>query len=104
MSSRRIAVRRSGVHGKGVFALEAIAAGERLTSTRGNGSPGKKRCAAIRMNRCSRTTLSISRSTGQVIDGKVNGNSSNWINHSCVPNCEAEESTGACMCTHCAIR
>ncbi|MEY3251424.1 MAG: hypothetical protein RL227_397, partial [Pseudomonadota bacterium] len=29
-SGRRIQVRKSGVHGKGVFALQAIAAGERL--------------------------------------------------------------------------
>jgi hypothetical protein len=35
MSSRRIAVRRSGVHGKGVFALEPIAAGERLIEYKG---------------------------------------------------------------------
>ncbi|HEY4297680.1 MAG TPA: SET domain-containing protein-lysine N-methyltransferase, partial [Paraburkholderia sp.] len=35
MSSRRIAVRRSGVHGKGVFAIEPIAAGERLIEYKG---------------------------------------------------------------------
>ena len=35
MSSRRIAVRRSGVHGKGVFAVEPIAAGERLIEYKG---------------------------------------------------------------------
>ena len=29
-----------------------------------------------------------------VIDGKHSGNSSRWINHSCKPNCEAEESNG----------
>ena len=34
MSSRRIAVRRSGVHGKGVFAVAPIKAGERTAGRR----------------------------------------------------------------------
>jgi len=29
-----------------------------------------------------------------VIDGKVDGNSARYINHSCAPNCEAEEKEG----------
>ena len=29
-----------------------------------------------------------------VIDAKVGGNSSRWINHSCKPNCEADEEGG----------
>lgn len=29
-----------------------------------------------------------------MIDGKVDGNSARWINHSCAPNCEAEEVEG----------
>jgi SET domain-containing protein len=29
-----------------------------------------------------------------VIDGKVGGNSSRWINHACEPNCEADEVDG----------
>ena len=31
---------------------------------------------------------------GKVIDGKVDGNSARYINHSCAPNCEAEEKEG----------
>ena len=30
----------------------------------------------------------------RVIDAKVGGNSSRWINHSCDPNCEADEEEG----------
>ena len=29
-----------------------------------------------------------------MIDGKVDGNSSRWINHACQPNCEAEDDNG----------
>jgi SET domain-containing protein len=33
-------------------------------------------------------------SDGRLIDGAVNGNSARWVNHSCEPNCEAEEGDG----------
>ena len=31
---------------------------------------------------------------GRVIDAKVGGNSSRWINHACLPSCEADEVEG----------
>jgi len=31
---------------------------------------------------------------GRVIDGNVDGNAARWINHSCEPNCEADEVDG----------
>src|SRR3546814_1481135 len=32
-------------------------------------------------------------SSGKVIDGGNRGNDARWINHSCAPNCEAQENT-----------
>ncbi|CAG4925442.1 SET domain-containing protein [Paraburkholderia gardini] len=95
MSSRRIAVRRSGVHGKGVFAVEAIAAGERLIEYKGERITWKE---ALRRHPHNpdepNHTFYFALDSGRVIDGKVDGNSARWINHSCAPNCEAEEIDG----------
>jgi SET domain-containing protein len=95
MSSRRIVVRRSGVHGKGVFALEPIAAGERLIEYKGERISWKE---ALRRHPHDpdepNHTFYFALDEGGVIDGKVNGNSARWINHSCAPNCEAEEVDG----------
>lgn len=95
MSSRRIAVRRSGVHGKGVFAIEPIAAGERLIEYKGERISWKE---ALRRHPHNpdepNHTFYFALDSGKVIDGKVDGNSARWINHSCAPNCEAEEIDG----------
>ncbi|WP_118183781.1 SET domain-containing protein [Paraburkholderia phosphatilytica] len=95
MSSRRIAVRRSGVHGKGVFATEAIAAGERLIEYKGERISWKEALRRHPHNPAEPNhTFYFALDDGRVIDGKVDGNSARWINHSCAPNCEAEEIDG----------
>lgn len=95
MSSRRIAVRRSGVHGKGVFATSSIASGERLIEYKGECISWKE---ALRRHphdpEQPNHTFYFALDDGTVIDGKVNGNSARWINHSCAPNCEAQEVNG----------
>jgi SET domain-containing protein len=95
MSSRRIAVRRSGVHGKGVFAVGPIKAGERLLEYKGERISWKE---ALRRHphdpKEPNHTFYFALEDGRVIDGKVDGNSARWINHSCAPNCEAEEVDG----------
>jgi len=92
MSSRRIAVRRSGVHGKGVFAVGPIKAGERLLEYKGERISWKE--ALRRHPKEPNHTFYFALEDGRVIDGKVDGNSARWINHSCAPNCEAEEVDG----------
>jgi uncharacterized protein len=95
MSSRKLIVRRSGVHGKGVFAVAPLKAGERLLEYKGERISWKE---ALRRHPHNpdepNHTFYFALEDGQVIDGNVNGNSARWINHSCAPNCEAEEIDG----------
>nr|WP_208299990.1 SET domain-containing protein-lysine N-methyltransferase [Aquabacterium sp. A08] len=84
--------RRSGVHGKGVFALADLAAGERLIEYTGE---------IISWDEAQRRhphdpaqphhTFYFHIDDGHVIDALHGGNASRWINHSCAPNCEAQE-------------
>ncbi|WP_082102459.1 SET domain-containing protein [Robbsia andropogonis] len=95
MSGRRIAVKRSGIHGKGVFALAALSKGERIFEYEGERISWKE---ALRRHPHDPSqphhTFYFALDDGRVIDGLVGGNSARWINHSCAPNCEAEEIDG----------
>jgi len=92
---RRIQVRRSGVHGKGVFALQAIAAGATIIEYTGEVISWKE---ALRRHphdpKDPNHTFYFHIDDGHVIDAKQGGNASRWINHSCDPNCEADEEDG----------
>lgn len=91
-SQRRIVVRQSGVHGKGVFATRAIARGERIIEYKGERISWRE---ALRRHPHDpdhpQHTFYFSLDDGRVIDGKVQGNNARWINHACDPNCEARE-------------
>jgi hypothetical protein len=92
---KRIQVRRSGIHGKGVFALVAIRKGETLVEYKGEVISWEE---ALRRHPHDPSqpdhTFYFHIDDGRVIDGKHGGNSSRWINHSCAPNCEAEDDDG----------
>ena len=94
-SSRRIQTRRSGVHGNGVFAVQDIAEGETLVEYKGEVITWEE---ALRRHPHDPSqpnhTFYFHVDDERVIDGKVNGNSAKWINHSCDPNCEADEQNG----------
>jgi uncharacterized protein len=93
--SRRIQTRRSGVHGKGVFALQDLAEGETLIEYVGEVISWKE---ALRRHPHDASdpnhTFYFHIDADHVIDGKQGGNSARWINHSCKPNCEADETEG----------
>ncbi len=92
---RRIQTRKSGVHGRGVFALADLAEGENLIQYIGEVIAWKE---ALRRHphdpKDPNHTFYFHMDEKHVIDAKVGGNSSRWINHSCKPNCEADEEKG----------
>jgi len=92
---RRIQVRRSGVHGKGVFALQPLAAGETLIEYKGEVIGWDE---ALRRHPHDPAqpnhTFYFHLDDARVIDGGVNGNAARWINHACAPNCETEDADG----------
>lgn len=92
---RRIQVRRSGVHGKGVYALRPIRAGETLIEYTGEVISWRE---ALRRHPHDPTdphhTFYFHVDEKRVIDAKFGGNASRWINHACEPNCEADEVDG----------
>jgi len=92
---RRIQVRRSGVHGKGVFAAAALRKGEVLIEYIGELIDWDE---ALRRHPHDPAqpdhTFYFHIEDGRVIDANVGGNASRWINHSCDPNCEADEVDG----------
>jgi len=91
-SGRRVQVRRSGVHGKGVFALQDLAEGETLFEYVGeiiSWDEAQDRHPHDPSD--PNHTFYFHVNEDKVIDALHGGNSSRWINHSCNPNCEADE-------------
>ena len=92
---RRIQVRRSGVHGKGVFALAPIARGETVIEYVGEIISWPE---ALRRHphdpQDPDHTFYFHIDDKRVIDANVGGNAARWINHACQPNCEADEQDG----------
>jgi SET domain-containing protein len=94
-SSRRIQTRRSGVHGKGVFALQDLAEGETLIEYVGEViSWAEAQARHPHDPQDPNHTFYFHIDEHRVIDALFGGNSSRWINHACEPNCEASEENG----------
>ena len=94
-SGRRIQVRLSGVHGKGVFVIAPLARDDFIIEYKGEVISWK---AALRRHPHDPTdpdhTFYFHVDDKHVIDAKVGGNAARWINHACKPNCEADEVGG----------
>lgn len=89
MASPRLVVRRSPIHGRGVYANRALAAGERLLEYRGRRIAATSAAHSDAARTRSGHTYTFALNDEWLIDGSVGGNSSRWINHGCAPNCEA---------------
>lgn len=91
---RKIAVRQSGIHGKGVYAAQAIPAGTRIIEYKGERIDWETALDRHPHEPSDPNhTFYFSLEDGNVIDGGVQGNDARWINHACEPNCEADEVT-----------
>ena len=94
-AGRRIQVRRSGVHGKGVFAVAPIAEGDTIIEYKGEVITWPE---ALRRHphdpKDPHHTFYFHIDDKHVIDAKYGGNAARWINHACDPNCEADEVDG----------
>lgn len=91
---RRVIVRRSQVHGKGVFATHALAAGERVLEYKGEITSWRSAVRRHQREGVEGHTFLFGLSDGRVIDGSRGGNSARWLNHACAPNCETIEDDG----------
>lgn len=86
--TRAYVVRRSRIHGRGVFATRTIRRGSDIVEYRGR---------RISMEEADSLpdsdpgnpfhTFLFELNDGRVIDAGVRGNAARWINHSCQPNC-----------------
>lgn len=95
-SRARIQVRASGVHGRGVYALVPLKAGERIIEYKGERIDWEE---ALRRHphdpaQPDHTFFFHLEDGDRVIDAAVGGNNARWINHACAPNCEAREGEG----------
>lgn len=88
-------VRRSSVHGQGVFALRTFVPGETILEYVGEIITLQE---ALRRHphdpQDPNHTFYFHIDDQRVIDGLHGGNASRWINHSCRPNCEPVEIKG----------
>jgi len=82
-----IEVRKSGVHGRGVYAMQFIPKGTRIIEYTGQRTSWE----AAPNDEDDPHTFNFGLDNGQVINPEIGGNDARWINHSCDPNCEAAE-------------
>ena len=86
---RRFAVRRSAIHGRGVFALRLIPKRTRLIEYTGERISHEEADARYsEAHASSPHTMLFTVNDAIVIDATHRGSSARWINHSCSPNCE----------------
>jgi SET domain-containing protein len=82
-----IEVRKSGVHGQGVYAVQSIPKKTRIIEYTGE----RVSWQAAPDDDDDPHTFNFGLENGLVINPEVGGNDARWINHSCDPNCEAVE-------------
>jgi SET domain-containing protein len=88
-------VRRSRIHGRGVFAVRTIPKGARIIEYTGRRIPYALANELYSEDERAPThTFLFELDDDMVIDAGQRGNAARWINHSCKPNCEAVDEDG----------
>lgn len=88
-------VRRSKIHGRGVFAARTIPKGTRIVEYRGRRISYQLATELYPDEGGGPThTFLFELDHDMVIDAGQRGNAARWINHSCKPNCEAVDEDG----------
>jgi SET domain-containing protein len=90
-----VVVRKSRIHGRGVFAATTIAKGTRIIEYTGRRISYARANALYSTDELDPThTFLFDLDDDMVIDAGQGGNAARWINHSCAPNCEAVDEDG----------
>ncbi|NYT58533.1 SET domain-containing protein-lysine N-methyltransferase [Alcaligenaceae bacterium] len=85
-------VKKSTLHGNGVYAARDIPAGTQIFEYRGKRITPEQADDMHPVNPDDPFhTFFFSLSSGKIIDGGQRGNDARWINHACEPNCETQE-------------
>ncbi len=85
----RIATHRSSIHGRGVFAVSALHAGETIIEYKGKRLTHAQADDLYGDGGEGGHTFLFTLNARYIIDANQQGNSARWINHSCAPNCQA---------------
>ncbi len=86
-----IEARNSPIHGIGAFAAKDLKAGQRIGQYEGRRYTARQAAARDWDHAL---TYVFGLSDGSIIDAAEGGNPTRHLNHSCAPNCEAQEETG----------
>ncbi len=82
-------VRRSPIHGSGVFAVRPLSSGLELVEYAGRRITHAAADRRYAGSADSGHTFLFTLNARYIIDANVDGNDARWINHSCAPNCRA---------------
>lgn len=90
----RVVVKRSDIHGRGMFAKRDLKKGERIIEYVGElitHSEANRRGSEtyLKANNVNGAVYLFTLNKKYVIDGDVDYNAAKYVNHSCDPNCEA---------------
>jgi len=87
--SRSIVLRRSPIHGNGVFANKKLSPGVELIRYGGRLLTHAQADRIYAGGVDTGHTFLFTLNERYIIDGNVEGNTARWVNHSCAPNCQA---------------